>query len=430
MRSANIVLELFCILICLILAVYHFLSLKSFRVQKCYFIGMLLANIGMMLGDMTDWFFNGVDTPLARTLAPVGMSLFYALSGPLLLFLLGYFLVFTECDAQSAGVIRGVARILCVLQILFSVLTIWTGWYFYFTEENVYVRGELFLLSQMIPVVLYLLGCAVLFYGRSKMGKGDGLLLVSYIILPCVAQLLQVFFYGGAYLNTSITVVLILVNINVQREQEFAEEKAKRELADMQVSLMLSQIKPHFLYNSLTAIRQLCDIDAGQAKESLLDFSRFLRANMNSLDTTEPIPFERELEHVRSYLNLEKQRFGEKLHVIYDIQTSKFLLPTLTLQPIVENAVRHGILRREEGGTLLIHTEDAEDGYLICVEDDGVGMEYAAEKDTDGRIGIGMINVKKRLETQCGGDLYVHSESGRTRVMIWIPKKKKRENKV
>lgn len=100
---------------------------------------------------------------------------------------------------------------------------------------------------------------------------------------------------------------------------------------------------------------------------------------MESLKSREPIAFESELNHAANYLYLEQQRFGDKLQVIYQIAIENFLIPPLTLQPLVENAVQHGVLNRRSGGTVIIRTEKTDKCAVVIVADNGVGIEKAKE---------------------------------------------------
>lgn len=421
-RYVNIGLELCSIAVCFVLMLYQLFHMGTYRAQKRWFIVLLVCNMGMMAGDIMDWLFNGVATAAARMGARYGMCLFYGISGVLLLGLIGYFVELMELRTAGARWIWRISFVLAVIQAGISIVSLWNGAYFYYTEENVYMRGWLYPLSQIIPLVMFGMGAALIIMGRQAVSRLTTFFLMSHIALPVIGQILQCLFYGIAYINVLTTFSLLFVNINVQHEQELLMRKKDEELAELRIEIMLSQIQPHFLYNALSAIRQLCDTDTEQAKESILDFSRFLRANMRSLTTRDPITFDQELEHVRSYLKLEQQRFGKRLQVVYDIQTSDFLIPTLTLQPIVENAVRHGIFRREEGGTVTICTEEARDGYRIIISDDGVGFQERDTVQGDQRH-VGLDNVSRRLESQCGGTLSVKSGKKGTEVTIWIPKK-------
>jgi len=197
--------------------------------------------------------------------------------------------------------------------------------------------------------------------------------------------------------------------------------KSENELLQSQVSVMLSQIRPHFLFNSLVTIQELCLIDAQEASETVAEFSKYLRHNIDSLSDKEPVTFEKELQHVQLYLSIEKKRFGEKLNIVNDISVSDFYIPALTLQPIVENAVRHGLTTRWEGGTITISTVEINGDVIITVHDDGVGFDTK----TIGKNSTGIRNVQSRLDAMCNGVLEIVSEIGTgTTATIKIPIKK------
>jgi len=173
------------------------------------------------------------------------------------------------------------------------------------------------------------------------------------------------------------------------RSMESKIAHLKRDLTENRISIMLSQIRPHFLFNSLTAIQELCLIDPETASEAMGEFSHYLRGNIDSLSINKPVPFEKELHHVKMYLSLEKRRFSKKLNVVYDVLTSDFFLPALTLQPVVENAVRHGVVKRNEGGTVTIRSEKTETGIIITVTDDGAGFDPGDAHGQGGHFGRG-----------------------------------------
>ena len=197
-------------------------------------------------------------------------------------------------------------------------------------------------------------------------------------------------------------------------------QKDKQELEGINIKLMLGQIQLHFLYNTLADIRGLCETDAVKAKETIDDFSVFLRANMDSLSNESLIPFEQELLHVNSYLHLLQSMYGEGIRVKYEIHTTQFKIPALSLQPIVENAVHKGIRKKEGGGTITICTEEKERYFEITIADDGVGFRKEVLKE---QVHIGIQNVKKRLGIMCNGILKIDSEVDKgTIVNIIIPK--------
>lgn len=193
--------------------------------------------------------------------------------------------------------------------------------------------------------------------------------------------------------------------------------KLEKELEDSRVAIMLSQIQPHFLYNVLGTIRGLCREDPEMAWSALGDFSSYLRGNMSALTTTTPIHFTAELKHIETYLRLEKMRMGEKLNIVYDIREKNFYIPPLTVQPIVENAVKHGLFDKEESGTLILQTSREGDNIIISVQDDGVGFDVNSPKNTEDPRGdrphIGIANVRSRLEKLSGGRLMIDSTPGK-----------------
>ena len=212
-----------------------------------------------------------------------------------------------------------------------------------------------------------------------------------------------------------------------EQDRLVAEQKrlvAEKEnlLMQSRVSIMLSQIQPHFLYNALSAIQYMCHGKAPEAEQATIQFAEFLRGNLDSLQADAPIPFRQELKHTQNYLWLEKQRFEDDLRVEYDIQAEDFNIPALTLQPIVENAVRYGVMKKEYGGTVHIASRETPDAFVVTVSDDGAGFDPYIPK-ADGRTHIGISNVGERLRIMCGGRLDITSTPGEgTVAKISVPK--------
>ena len=210
----------------------------------------------------------------------------------------------------------------------------------------------------------------------------------------------------------------------VADEQSKSLRKQERDNEQLKVDLMLSQIQPHFLFNVLYVIQEICLIDAEVASKAISDFSRYLRHNMDSLTINRPIPFSEELEHVRHYVSLQQLRFGDALDVRYELNCTDFELPTLTLQPLVENAIRYGVRKSKDGeGTVTIRTQEFPDRYEVHVIDDGPGF-IPDQLPDDGMSHTGIRNVRERLGRICGGELKVVSEEGKgTDAAIILPGK-------
>ncbi len=208
-------------------------------------------------------------------------------------------------------------------------------------------------------------------------------------------------------------------NVRIAEERE----KTKKELYEAKVNVMVSQIQPHFMYNALTSIAMMCTIDPETAQEATVTFADYLRGNMDSLKQTAPVPFEMELEHLKKYLYIEQLRFGKKLQVEYDLPVMNFRVPMLSIQPLVENAVKHGVGMKKKGGTVVISTRETDTAYQVIIRDDGVGFDPDAKKEPDGRSHVGMENTRKRLMDLCGAGIITESVIGEgTTVTITLPK--------
>ncbi|MDD6490490.1 MAG: histidine kinase, partial [Clostridia bacterium] len=232
----------------------------------------------------------------------------------------------------------------------------------------------------------------------------------------------RIFIRIGLLLTVIIQIYLLFRETKQHQKELLQYQEMQNELLKMRVSIMVSQIQPHFLYNALTSIACLCEKDPKQAKKSIIEFSEYLRSNMNSLKEQAPVPFESELKHLKTYLSLEKMRFGDELNIEYDIQTKDFTIPSLTVQPLVENAVKHGVGMLEDGGTVTISTREYDDRYEVIVSDNGVGFD-PEKVGSDGKIHVGMENVRNRLKSMCNAVLNIESTVGKgTKATITIPK--------
>ena len=177
----------------------------------------------------------------------------------------------------------------------------------------------------------------------------------------------------------------------------------------------------------LNSIYYLCGTNPDDARVVVNTFSSYLRNNLESINQKTMIPFSEELDHIQTYLELEKIRFDEELTVVYDIQTDDFFLPILTVQPLVENAVKHGVTKKRGGGIVTLATREETDGFVVTVTDTGIGFDPAHYLD-DGKTHIGIQNVRQRLEHMAGGTLEITSAPGcGTTAVIRLPKKKEIE---
>ncbi len=209
--------------------------------------------------------------------------------------------------------------------------------------------------------------------------------------------------------------------LELQRSRlEVEKNIVEAKLKESRISIMLSQIQPHFIYNTLGTIERMCLKDPEKAFELVRNFSLYLRGNFSELDSITPIQFAEELKHVEYYVNIEKVRFPD-MNMEYDIKTTEFVLPALSVQPLVENAIKHGLMRLETGGTVVIRSYETPTHFCVEVIDDGIGFDTSLPIDEKKHVGL--RNIRGRLREMVNGELILESRPNvGTKAVIMIPK--------
>ena len=302
-----------------------------------------------------------------------------------------------------------------------DIVNIFTHMFFYAQGGN-YERTNIMIISQGYQFILFFVIFLTALLNK-KLVIREKIAFGCYCVLPFAAIILQNLFkgYAIAYASIIISIEIMFSFLTVQKNIQLAEEKEMNKEA--QIKVMMSQIQPHFIYNSLSSISALITINPESAQKALDDFTEYLRHNLLSLTETKLIPFSEELKHIQTYISLEKVRFNDRINVNYDIQTTDFGVPPLSVQPIVENAIKHGILKRIEGGTLNIKTYEKEDCYIVEIIDDGVGFDINLV-DFSKNKHVGLLNIHTRLKTMGNGDISISSEIDKgTKVTLVFYKK-------
>ena len=202
-----------------------------------------------------------------------------------------------------------------------------------------------------------------------------------------------------------------------EKDRQLAEQE--RKLTERRIATMMSQIRTHFIFNVLTAISGYYKYDAQKADDALIRFSRYLRKNIKIIEEDGLIDFSMELEQLEDYIALEQMRFLDMIEFEEDIEVTNFQIPPLTIQPIVENAIKHGLVEHGRSGTIRLHTMKDTENIIITVMDDGAGFvpeEYEKEDS------VGIKNVRFRLESMVKGSLDIESIPGEgTKATIRMP---------
>ncbi len=347
-------------------------------------------------------------------------TIFYIMNNIEVLLLFWYARNYIKLDTQLGKALSIINITIFSMFVLLDIINIFTG-IFFTAQDGVYQRSKTMIISQGYQFIMFGI-IIVIALKNKKLYVREKVAFCVYCILPLIAIVLQNIFkgYAIAYASIIVAIEVLFLFLSVQNSIELAKVEEKNK--DAKIKLMLSQIQPHFMYNSLSAISTLITIDPEKAQEALDRFTAYLRANISSLSAEKLIPFEDELQHIETYVALEKLRFNNRINVVYDIQTKNFSVPPLTIQPLVENAIKHGILKKLEGGTVTIRTLEVSEAFIVEIVDDGVGFNMA-DVDFNSNIHFGMNNIKYRLNTMCRADVVIDSELGKgTKIRVIIYK--------
>ena len=282
-----------------------------------------------------------------------------------------------------------------------------TNFIYAYTEDHNFISGKL----KVVPAIVVCFYILLLTFYSNYFIKNDERSKAIIVFFMSFTTIITVYLeYENIIVNhtTDIAAMEMLIyyfylaaihHSKVQQKLHASELALERQNNE----LLMAQIQPHFINNSLLAIQARC-MDYPEIYDIIMNFSRYLRSNFDNIGNTHPITFEQELKNIKAYLALEKMNFGDRLTVEYDIDNEDFMLPALSVEPLVENAVRHGVAARENGGVVQIIQRDEESGIIIEVRDIGQGKLNLTEKQ-EKRRGIGVANVRARLAVNNKGVL-------------------------
>lgn len=335
-----------------------------------------------------------------------------------------------EQEGENFKVYVHLAAAIASIGAIMLIVTQFNGFYYYIDSMNIYHRNIGMVLSLCVGIVGMVFSVWVVLRHGAMLRKVQMWAMISYISLPTLALVLQSIRPTWALLNLATTMSIMFMFVVYQleiaemlRDQEAALHRQQMKEAEWQMRLLQSQIKPHFLFNALSSIIAVCEDE--RAQELMMDFAQYLRLNVDMVTMSGEIPFKKELEHIRTYLKIEQLRFGDRLQVEYHIGCMDFSLPGLVVETLVENAVRHGISAKPEGGKLILSTRDLGDEIEIRVSDNGLGFDVDVPKN-DGKTHTGISNARTQIQSKCGGTLRVFSAVGKgTESVIRIPKERK-----
>ena len=393
----------------------------SKRFFLCYFVAFLLCCLSSML-ELIPLFF------------PISKGAFYVILAVESLLLSVPLPMLTAYLLHCRGKTLRQSRLLWVVAALWTMYFVlvvaspYIGSFTIVTEDFRYYRGPLYALAlaPLIAILLLNLGSAILH--RAQLSRKVFLSFVTATVPMILALTVQMFFdayplIDVAYVLSAMSMYGLVLSDQIEQDRQHQQELARQqtEIANQRSRIMVLQMRPHFIYNTLMSIYGLCAQDPQKARQVTMDFTNYLRKNFNAVASDSPIPFTAELEHTRNYLAVEKAQHEDMLQVEYDTPFVNFRLPPLTLQPIVENAVKHGMDPYHGALHVSVRTRQTESGAEITVEDDGSGFDLS--DDPTGEVPhAALTNIRQRLEMMCGGTLEIESrQGGGTRVTIRVP---------
>ena len=332
-----------------------------------------------------------------------------------------------HCCREDIRRSRLLHTVLGLLAVYFLVLVsaVFIEGYSSVTADGKMSRGPLYPLILLPLIAIMLLNLAGTVRRRKQVSRKTFFSFLVAILPITVALSVQLFMDAFplidiCYILSALIMYGFALSDQIERDRRNQQEivRQQQEIAHERASVMVLQMRPHFIYNTLMSIYSLCNQDPQKARQVTMDFTNYLRRNFNAVSSENTIPFSAELEHTRTYLAVEQAQHEEMLLVDFDTAFTHFRLPPLTLQPLVENAVKHGMDPYAGPLHVSIRTKRTDTGVEITVEDDGVGFD----PDDESKPHTTLDNIRQRLDMMCGGSLAIRPrDGGGTVVTISIP---------
>ena len=322
---------------------------------------------------------------------------------------------------QNSRLFRAVTVIWVICFIILNISQ-FTTLIYYITPGNQFQRGPLYPLMIILMGSIMILNLAGALHMRNRLSKRYFYaFLISFLPLT-IALFVHLFVSVFSFLSFGIAICAFAMFTLILSDQIEQNLRQQREIANQRASIMVLQMRPHFIHNTMTSIYYLCGQDPQKAQQVTLDFNTYLRKNFNAIVSEHPVPFSEELEHTRAYLAVEQAQFEDLLFVDFDTPHTAFRIPPLTLQPIVENSVKHGMDPDSKPLHIFIRTRETDSDSVVIVEDNGSGFDSVDDSEPH----LALTNIQQRLEMMCGGKLEVTpSGEGGTTVKVMIPSDKR-----
>lgn len=380
------------------------------------FFSILMAYIASDIVEQISFYFLDKDLWI---LTKTGIFLESAFSSMLVPLLTVQILHYAGVTVKKSPVFRIESALLAIYFILL-IVTQFTDHIYTVSEKNEYSRGPLYFLLLIPPALMTIINIGYVIYQRDLFSRTQIKAFQVFLLIPFGCILIQMFSYGLMMIIIGTAVASLFMFGYLMTDIAAEQIRQKDENAKLKTETAVLQMRPHFIYNTMTSIYYLCEQDPQKAQKVTLDFTTYLRKNFNAIAKQDIIPFDEELIHTKAYLAVEQVRFEDILIVEFNTPHTEFCLPPLTLQPIVENAVKYGVDPEVSVPlNITITTCKTDDGNIITIEDTGPGIGNTENND---QPHTAILNIRKRLELMCHGTLTLENRpGGGTIATIFIP---------
>ena len=294
-------------------------------------------------------------------------------------------------------------------------------WFYTVPDDNNFFRAPWFPLLLLPLISGMIINICGLILRRKKLSRRYFVAFLIYMLPLTVFITIHSFCDIILIVFLNVGICALSMCYIIVSDQIIHNSRQQRELANQRASVMVLQMRPHFIYNTMMSIYYLCKQDADKAQQVTLDFTTYLRRNFTAIASENTVPFKDELEHTRAYLAVEQAQHEDMLFVDYDTPHINFNVPPLTLQPLVENAVKHSLDPNGDPLRIFVKTRQTDFGSEIVVEN--TGLDYQPGDDSEPHTALS--NIQQRLAMMCKGTLTIAPrEGGGTVVKVTVPKAK------
>ena len=424
LQYVHFAIELWGAFFCLIAAVVIWISRGQNKILSYKMIALMIVSALLMISDATAWLFRGNTSEAGFYIVRIAnfAAFFFAfLTMPLVA---EYITQIFETRSGVRGLFwKYIEWALFVIGTILLIINQFHEFIYAFDERNTYYRLAFGVLPGMIAFVGIVITFGVVLQYFQYLRTIEKTATLVYLILPIIAVVIQLFYYGVSftYLSMVISALTFFITFEIEYVQNNIE--IKKQLAEERIRLFNRQIQPHFIFNSLSLIKHLIRKEPEEAVETVEEFAGYLRNSTDLMNEGDCVPVKNELDLVKHYAYMQHKRFGDSVRYVFDVQDEEFDIPPFSVQTIVENALEHGL--RASGtvnGIITVKTYRKDKAHFIEISDNGAGFDtHILDVETQSEH-VGIKNTKERLSLMCGGTLEIKSETGKgTVVTMKVP---------